>query len=613
MAVPSARLRSVLATLGLVAAALAPVSAARAAATSFRPTADSYVNSETPTRNYGNTTALELRGGSPTKTAYLKFKVSNVTLPVASAKLRLQPIGADACGSDAGVQVFKAAGTAWTEGGLTWRNQPGSVGAMLSSQDGFAAGSPVTLDVTGAITRSSGAIAFVLRLPACGAALNRFSSRETVSKPELVISSVADDVAPSVVVGEPTEGGTITRRQVARGTASDNVAVSRVEISIDGHPWSVAACEGCTTQTALWERDISGLAPGPHSISVRASDRSGNESVATRSFEVVDAPPTVTITDPTENDMTLPRDFVIKGTATDDMVVDDVQVSFGAVEDWRPVTTCAGCPTRTTQWTYALGDLLPGAYTVSVRAADLAGNNSEIVTRSFFVADGDAPPPPSADCVGTHINHGDNLVSAIKGATNTTFCIHAGTYDLGSGSLEPGSGVKLIGDPVTVSESGAIEAPTKIVSRGRGGVIQFATDASGVLIENLDLSGATGDRSCKPQCGRGINGRGGNAKDVTVRYTRIHHNASLGIGGVQSLFVTHSELDNNGASAFNGCCAGALKVVDPFTIRQSYIHHNAGNGVWQDICGKDFVVARNTITWNAFSGVRYEHNQDCPG
>jgi hypothetical protein len=399
---------------------------------------------------------------------------------------------------------------------------------------------------------------------------------------------------------------------VARGTASDDIAVSRVDISIDGHASSRAACTGCGTATASWERDISGLAPGPHSISVQSIDSSGNRSsIETQAFEVVDAPPSVTITDPAENDLSLPRDFVIKGTATDDMVVDEVKISFG--EDvWRPATTCSGCPTRTAQWTYALRDLDPGAYTLSVRAVDLSGNQSEVVTRSFLVLDGDAPPPPGG-CDGTHLNPGDSIASAIKGATNRTFCIHAGRYDLGTASLEPGTGVKLIGDPVSVSELGEIEAPTKIVSRGRGGVIQFATDASGVLIENLDLSGATGEKSCKPLCGRGINGRGGNAKDVTIAYSRIHHNASLGIGGVQSAFVTHSELDSNGAAAFNGCCAGALKVVDPFTIRESYIHHNAGNGVWQDICGSDLVVARNTITWNAFSGVRYEHNQDCPG
>jgi hypothetical protein len=117
----------------------------------------------------------------------------------------------------------------------------------------------------------------------------------------------------------------------------------------------------------------------------------------------------------------------------------------------------------------------------------------------------------------------------------------------------------------------------------------------------------------QPSCGRGINGHGGNARNLTVLYTRVHNNANHGIGGVNGSQLVHVELDRNGATAFVGCCAGGVKSVNPYTIRDSYIHDNTGNGAWQDVCGTDFVVIYNTIVRNSLSGVRYEHNQVCPG
>ena len=77
--------------------------------------------------------------------------------------------------------------------------------------------------------------------------------------------------------------------------------------------------------------------------------------------------------------------------------------------------------------------------------------------------------------------------------------------------------------------------------------------------------------------------------------------------------VENSEFAYNGSSDFVGCCAGGIKVPAQTTITGSYIHHNTGNGVWQDVCGKGLEVRNNTIVWNTRSGVRYEHNQDCTG
>jgi hypothetical protein len=217
--------------------------------------------------------------------------------------------------------------------------------------------------------------------------------------------------------------------------------------------------------------------------------------------------------------------------------------------------------------------------------------------------------PTHSACHGVTVSAGANLASAVANAgSGTTFCLQSGTYSVGSSAVKPKDNDKLIGVPVHVGSDGSIAATSKIV--GSGDAVIDLHNANGVTIQNLDVSGAKGKESCKPQCGRGIS-QGGN---LTVSYTRVHNNMNAGIGGLKGGgSLTQVELDHNGSSTFSGCCAGGVKSSDDYTISNSYIHDNIGNGVWQDVCGKNFVVTNNTISNNTKSGVRYEHNQNCSG
>ncbi|MEA2508380.1 MAG: hypothetical protein QOG21_462 [Actinomycetota bacterium] len=215
---------------------------------------------------------------------------------------------------------------------------------------------------------------------------------------------------------------------------------------------------------------------------------------------------------------------------------------------------------------------------------------------------------PSA-CAGISVSTADNLVSKIANApSGTTFCIHSGTFSLGTAALQPKDNDKLIGDPVTRARSGSISAPTKIV--GTGPAIIDIGESLGVLIQNLDISGARGTYVCRPLCGRGIS----HGASLTVSYSRIHGNALSGIGGIDTgSVIDHIELDHNGSSIFLGCCSAGVKGTTDYTIQNSYVHDNIGNGVWQDGCGSNFKVTNTTVTTSSLSGVRYEHNQDCSG
>jgi hypothetical protein len=215
---------------------------------------------------------------------------------------------------------------------------------------------------------------------------------------------------------------------------------------------------------------------------------------------------------------------------------------------------------------------------------------------------------PSA-CAGVTVNTGDNLVAMVSNASSgTTFCIAAGSFSIGTSAVKPKDNDKLIGASAVVGIDGSISAASKIT--GSGPAIIDLGKSSGVSIKNLDISGGKGSTSCQPQCGRGIS----QGDHTTVSYTRVHDNTIAGIGGGgPGVLLSHVELDHNGMSTFYGCCAGGVKSADAYTVDSSYIHDNIGNGVWQDICGANFVVTNNTISGNTQSGIRYEHNKVCSG
>ena len=220
-----------------------------------------------------------------------------------------------------------------------------------------------------------------------------------------------------------------------------------------------------------------------------------------------------------------------------------------------------------------------------------------------------APTPASGarGCVGINIYPGQGLARRINGASGKTFCLHAGRY-WPQKTIRPGHNVKIIGPPVRVEWPGRIHAVTRIVGRHRTGVIDMG-EANNVVLQNLDISGARGFKSDRWResklHGRGI--RGGD--NVTIRYVASHHNAAAGISSLgPGALLDHVELYRNGSRSYVGCCAGGVKSANFYTIRNSYVHHNIGNGIWVDV-GGSFVVSRNVVVDNSRNGIRYENSR----
>lgn len=148
----------------------------------FAPTADAYTFRNSPTRNYGSATAL-LVDGSPEARTYFRFTVSGIgSRAIVSARLRLYAVDP----SDAGGRLHRVTSTSWTEGGITWNNQPAYNSATIGSIGSVVAGSWYEIDVKAEVT-ADGTYAFALESTSTNGA--DYTSRQGTSanRPQLVV------------------------------------------------------------------------------------------------------------------------------------------------------------------------------------------------------------------------------------------------------------------------------------------------------------------------------------------------------------------------------------------------------------------------------------------
>ncbi len=187
-----------------------------------------------------------------------------------------------------------------------------------------------------------------------------------------VSGTVPDVTNPSIAITSPAEGAVVATQSVAvTGTAADNVALGRVELSADGTNWVLA------TGTTSWSGGIA-LAEGQNTVRARATDRSGNQAEATVAIVVDVTSPTVAITSTTYPVGTA----TISGSAADNLAVAKVEVSTDNLS-WVVAD-------GTTSWSATVA--LPAeSFTLYARATDTAGN--------FKVAfvHVDRPPPPQGN------------------------------------------------------------------------------------------------------------------------------------------------------------------------------------------------------------------------
>ena len=150
------------------------------------------------------------------------------------------------------------------------------------------------------------------------------------------------------------------------GTASDNKALSKVEVKVGSGSWLPV------TGTTSWSVDSVPLAVGSNIITARATDTSNNvkETSVTVTYTPSDVEtPVISITSPTEGQVFSIASITVSGTASDNKALSKVEVKVGN-GSWILAS-------GNTSWTVSSMNLSVGSNMMTARATDNSNNTYE--------------------------------------------------------------------------------------------------------------------------------------------------------------------------------------------------------------------------------------------
>lgn len=168
----------------------------------FTPSADAFVDQQTPATNYGNHGNLRARG-TPVIKSYLKFDVTGLGgAPVTSARFEIYANGSNS----QGFQVYAISDNTWGEMAINYNNAP-VAGSLLASSGSHGGARYVSVDVSSYIT---GEGTYSLLLTTNYNPYRSYPSSELGSNPpRLVITTGTGGVTPTPTVS-PTPSVTPT-------------------------------------------------------------------------------------------------------------------------------------------------------------------------------------------------------------------------------------------------------------------------------------------------------------------------------------------------------------------------------------------------------------------
>ncbi len=247
--------------------------------------ADAWVESTNPGVNHGSEQCLNA-DNSPQQETYLKFTVSGVTGTVTGATLRLTSYN----GTPNGPKIYGVTENGWSETGITWSTKPARSGGALDDEGEVTAtaNAPAVVEYNvGALVNGNGTYTF--NLVADHSDAIQFRSREygtAAQRPQLVLQLNGAGSALETTIDRRAVPGNPTTSTTATFTFSANDPGATFECKLDGAAF--AACDS--------PKQYTGLAAGPHTFQVRASDLAGNgtdPTPAAHTWTVDTTPPTV--------------------------------------------------------------------------------------------------------------------------------------------------------------------------------------------------------------------------------------------------------------------------------------------------------------------------------
>jgi hypothetical protein len=262
-----------------------PVAPACGAVQTLTSNADAWFDQKAPADNKGTDSTLKVQSKSGSNNFRAAVRFPAVTVPagcvVQSATLRMWN---DSPKTGRTIQALRL-GATWAETGITWNNQPATVGAAATVASGSAKGWRewnVTAQVMEMLVAGA-QHGFLIRdaVENQGSNEQQFFSREKASdRPQLVARFMAappDTTAPDTALTAGPSGTTAER--AATVTYSSPEPGVTFECALDGGPFAPCPVAGRT-----W----TDLAVGHHVVEVRARDLAGNrdQTPARREWDI---------------------------------------------------------------------------------------------------------------------------------------------------------------------------------------------------------------------------------------------------------------------------------------------------------------------------------------
>jgi hypothetical protein len=187
-----------------------------------------------------------------------------------------------------------------------------------------------------------------------------------------VTVSNTDATPPTVSLTSPASGAAVSGTVTLSATASDNVAVTKVEF----YHGTTLIGTGTNSSGSTWQRswNTASIANGSYALTAKAYDVAGNSKTSSAVTVTVSntdtTPPTVSLTSPASGD-TLSGTVTLSATASDNVAVTKVEFYYG--------TTLIGTGTNssgsTWQRSWNTSTVADGSYALTARAYDAAGNS----------------------------------------------------------------------------------------------------------------------------------------------------------------------------------------------------------------------------------------------
>jgi chitinase len=279
------------------------------------------------------------------------------------------------------------------------------------------------------------------------------SGNRTSSSVSVTVATPADTTAPSVSIASPTAGATVSGSVAVQASASDNLSVTKVILSLDGSVVSTLTASPWTFSV-----DTTALADGIHTLTATAFDAAGNSSSAEVSVTVQNAAATADTTAPSR-----PSSLRTAVAGTTQLAIfwspSTDNVGIVGYDVYRDGSLVA----QTVLPNYLDSSLTPGTnHVYSVRSRDAAGNTS--VASSNLGAKTVALSTSSTGTLAGVIYNtaGRPVANAVvqltgNGITKSAKTNSSGVYKFTS--LPPGGYTLTITLPVTAG-AGAIAAAT---------------------------------------------------------------------------------------------------------------------------------------------------------